>query len=154
MIVVVIIGILAAVAIPSYQGFQARAKGAEAKVQLSAIYSAEAAYFAENSYYSIALADIGIPASTTKYYKTFGFAGTATTHNTGGDPAAGGALNAKCTTTDTVGGGGSAETTSEDTKGFKACAQINIGATSTATAGYSTKTDWNISDSKALKQSL
>ena len=40
MIVVAIIGILAAVAIPNYQKFQARARQSEAKIALSAAYTA------------------------------------------------------------------------------------------------------------------
>ncbi len=74
MVVVVIIGILAAIAIPSYNGFQNRAKSAEAKVQLSAIYTAEAAYFSEEQKYNSKLDEIGI--STTlpaKYYDKIGF---------------------------------------------------------------------------------
>ena len=40
LIVVAIIGILAAVAIPNYQKFQARARQSEAKIALSAAYTA------------------------------------------------------------------------------------------------------------------
>ncbi len=79
MIVVVIIGILAAVAIPSYQGFQKKAKGSEAKVQLSAIYSAEQAFKAEHNNYTGDLEVVGLVAAVLKYYSVgfgAGFAGT------------------------------------------------------------------------------
>ncbi len=75
MVVVVIIGILAAIAIPGYNGFQKKAKGSEAKVQLSAIYTGEAAYFAENQNYNSDLDKIGISTTlSTKYYNKIGFA--------------------------------------------------------------------------------
>jgi prepilin-type N-terminal cleavage/methylation domain-containing protein len=47
MIVVVIIGILAATAIPGYQKFQLRSKTSEAKVNLASIRTAELTYSAE-----------------------------------------------------------------------------------------------------------
>jgi type IV pilus assembly protein PilA len=47
MIVVAIIGILAAIAIPSFLKFRLRAKTAEAKSNLGGIRTAEVAYFAE-----------------------------------------------------------------------------------------------------------
>src|SRR5512134_821853 len=51
MIVVAIIGILAAIAIPNFLNFRLKAKTSEAKSNLGAIRSTEVAYFAEwNSY--------------------------------------------------------------------------------------------------------
>jgi type IV pilus assembly protein PilA len=47
MVVVAIIGILAAVAIPNFQRFTAKAKQSEAKANLSALYSAERAFSSE-----------------------------------------------------------------------------------------------------------
>ncbi len=52
MIVVAIIAILAAVAAPTFTRFIAKAKRAEAYMNLNAIYAAEKAYFAENGKYS------------------------------------------------------------------------------------------------------
>ncbi|HEX2721183.1 MAG TPA: prepilin-type N-terminal cleavage/methylation domain-containing protein, partial [Candidatus Deferrimicrobium sp.] len=51
MIVVAIIGILAAIAIPNFLRFQAKSKTSEAKGNLKAIYVAEASYFGENNKY-------------------------------------------------------------------------------------------------------
>jgi type IV pilus assembly protein PilA len=68
MIVVAIIGILAAVAIPQYQNFTKKSKASEAKVILDAIVTAEAAYFAEKDNMTDALADLGNPESPAKYY--------------------------------------------------------------------------------------
>jgi type IV pilus assembly protein PilA len=51
MIVVAIVGILAAIAIPSYLRFQLRSKASEARVTLAAIATAENAYFGEFNHY-------------------------------------------------------------------------------------------------------
>jgi type IV pilus assembly protein PilA len=51
MIVVAIIGILAAIAIPNFLKFQAKSKQSEAKTNLKAIFTAETAYFGENNKY-------------------------------------------------------------------------------------------------------
>ena len=73
MVVVAIIGILAAVAVPNYQKYQARARQTEARVALSAIYSAEKSFAAENSTFTGCLAAIGYaPEGQFRYY-TVGF---------------------------------------------------------------------------------
>jgi type IV pilus assembly protein PilA len=63
MIVVAIIGILAAIAIPNFLRFQAKSKQSEAKTNLGGIFTAMTAYFGENSYYGnfdqIAWAPVG-----------------------------------------------------------------------------------------------
>jgi type IV pilus assembly protein PilA len=51
MIVVAIIGILAAIAIPNFLRFQLKAKSAEGKTNLAAIRTAEESYFAEYGLY-------------------------------------------------------------------------------------------------------
>jgi len=60
MIVVAIIGILAAIAIPNFLRFQARAKQSEAKQNLGAIYTAYTSYFSDwNTYPSAASITVG-----------------------------------------------------------------------------------------------
>jgi len=54
MIVVAIIGILAAIAIPNFLRFQLRAKASEGKTNLAAIRTAEEGYFAEFGIYVVA----------------------------------------------------------------------------------------------------
>jgi prepilin-type N-terminal cleavage/methylation domain-containing protein len=77
MIVVAIIGILAAVAIPNFLRYQAKSKQSEARVLLSGIYTSQVAYFAENNLYGDSEATIGFaPASTPKYYTTRNFTST------------------------------------------------------------------------------
>src|SRR5512134_2115003 len=51
MIVVAIIGILAAIAIPNFLKFQAKSKQSEAKTNLKAAFTAQTSYFGENNTY-------------------------------------------------------------------------------------------------------
>jgi len=68
MIVVAIIGILAAIAIPNFIKFQARSKQSEAKTNLKALFQAEKAYFAERDTYSNDMQAIGfIPERGNRY---------------------------------------------------------------------------------------
>lgn len=60
MIVVSIIGILAALAVPRFQGFQARAKSAEARTSLSHIYTLEQSYYGDNDQYTNVLGSQGL----------------------------------------------------------------------------------------------
>ncbi len=65
MIVVAIIGILAAIAIPNFLRFQLKSKTSEGKVNLSAIRTAEESYLAEfGSYVSAAAAPATVPGTT------------------------------------------------------------------------------------------
>jgi type IV pilus assembly protein PilA len=71
MIVVAIIGILAAIAIPNFSAYQAKSRQAEAKVSLSAIFTSAVAYQAESntqSYAPATLSQIGwLPAGVSRY---------------------------------------------------------------------------------------
>lgn len=49
MIVVAVIGLIAAIAVPNYLRYQAKSRQSEAKVNLSAIFVSEASYFGEFS---------------------------------------------------------------------------------------------------------
>ncbi len=74
MVVVAIIGILAAVAIPNYQKYQSRSRQSEAKIMLAAAYDAEQAFFAANGTYTFCLAEIGFEVETgARRYYTIGF---------------------------------------------------------------------------------
>ena len=76
MIVVAIIGILAAIAIPNFIKFQARSKQSEAKTDLKGIFPAEKSYFAEKDSYSSAFNLIGyIPERGNRYSYHLGPAG-------------------------------------------------------------------------------
>ena len=73
MVVVAIIGILSAVGIPQYTKFQSKARQSEAKGALSALYTAEASFFAEWSQYSTNLRNIGFGVSGTNLRYVTGF---------------------------------------------------------------------------------
>jgi type IV pilus assembly protein PilA len=66
MIVVAIIGILAAIAIPNFLRFQLKAKSSEGKVNLAAIRTAEESYLAEYGVYVAAAASPTGAPSTVK----------------------------------------------------------------------------------------
>lgn len=59
MVVVAIIGILAAVAIPNFTKYQAKSRQTEAKIALAAMYTAETSFSAENSSFTACLAQAG-----------------------------------------------------------------------------------------------
>jgi type IV pilus assembly protein PilA len=69
MIVVAIIAILAAIAIPNFLKFQAKSKQSEARTMLTGVYEAEMGYFATENRFSGDAMEIGFePASAPKYY--------------------------------------------------------------------------------------
>jgi type IV pilus assembly protein PilA len=68
MIVVAIIGILAAIAIPNFIKFQARSKQSEAKANLKAAFTAEKAFYAEKDRYSVIAGEAGfVPERNNRY---------------------------------------------------------------------------------------
>jgi type IV pilus assembly protein PilA len=68
MIVVAIIGILAAIAIPNFLKFQAKAKQSEAKTNLAAVFTAQTSYFSEQGVYGGSFVDINwAPSGTPRY---------------------------------------------------------------------------------------
>ena len=68
MIVVAIIGILAAIAIPNFIKFQARSKQSEPKANLKALFVSQRSYFSERDTFSSSMSDIGfIPERGNRY---------------------------------------------------------------------------------------
>lgn len=69
MIVVAIIGILAAIAIPNFIRFQARSKQGEAKSNLKSLFTAQRSFYQEKDRYSDNIRDIGFaPERGNRYY--------------------------------------------------------------------------------------
>jgi len=71
MIVVAIIGILAAIAIPNFIKFQARSKQSEAKANLKAIFTAEKAFFQEKDRFSTLTGEVGFEPERNNRYAYF-----------------------------------------------------------------------------------
>ena len=69
MIVVAVIGILAALAVPNYIRFQARSKQSEAKGNLKAAFTTERAYYQEHSTYSSCTKKLGFAPERGNRYR-------------------------------------------------------------------------------------
>jgi type IV pilus assembly protein PilA len=72
MVVVAIIGILSAIAVPNFKKYQAKSKQSEAKIQLAAIYNSEVGTQSDYDTYATCLALMGYEQSPRGYY-TVGF---------------------------------------------------------------------------------
>lgn len=68
MVVVAIIGILSAIAVPNFKKYQAKSKQSEAKIQLAALYSAEVSAQADYNTFATCLDIIGYEQSPKGYY--------------------------------------------------------------------------------------
>jgi len=94
MIVVAIIGILAAIAIPNFLKFQAKSKQSEAKTNLKAGFTAETSYFGENNTYGDFATVNWEPIGTKQIYQyeivSGGTAGTEVLIPPSGTPAGAG----------------------------------------------------------------
>jgi type IV pilus assembly protein PilA len=74
MVVVAIIGILSAVAIPNFRSYQAKAKTSEAKLALSNIFTAQSAFQNDYNTFATCIKFMGVsaPIANSNYY-AFGF---------------------------------------------------------------------------------
>ena len=71
MVVVAIIGLLSSVAIPNFKKYQSRSKISEAKLQLSAAYTAEQSFFSDFNFYYNCFPYMGFdpgPEISNRYY--------------------------------------------------------------------------------------
>lgn len=76
MVVVAIIGLLSAVAIPNFQKYQGRSKTTEAKIHLASVYTAEQSFYSDFNIYATCLKTMGYDPTeeiNSRYY-TVGFA--------------------------------------------------------------------------------
>lgn len=68
MVVVAIIGILSAIAVPNFKKYQAKSKQSEAKIQLAAVYSTEVSANADYDTYATCIKDLGYEVPPKGYY--------------------------------------------------------------------------------------
>ena len=81
-VVIIIIGILGTLGFTQYSKVVEKGRGAEAKVLLGQIRSAQAAYYLEHVAYATAITDLAVEAPTSctaTHYFTYGVSGTAGT---------------------------------------------------------------------------
>jgi type IV pilus assembly protein PilA len=139
MIVVAIIGILAAIAIPNFLRYQAQSRQAEARTNLSGIFVAETAFYGEQSRFSN-FNDIGFALAGTSNRYTYRTHGT----NTAGVDQGVAVINAGIGTVE-------AENT------MVASASSTSGFTATATANLdndATVDMWHVNDIKINLQNV
>jgi type IV pilus assembly protein PilA len=91
MIVVAIIGLLAALAIPNFLKFQARAKTSEAKTNLNALFTAQRSYLAEHSLFGADFDSLGFAPERGNRYAVWMGSGGAKIDRTGGSETEGSA---------------------------------------------------------------
>jgi type IV pilus assembly protein PilA len=145
MIVVAIIGILAAIAIPNFIAYQAKSKQSEAKVSLGAIFTSAVAYQAESNpqtYVATSISGIGwMPSGTPRY--SFWYSVDAAGNTPGTPTAFGGGSTATtpCNVNSTPNHNGAAVAAS--TSGFTAGAKGNID-------GDVACDEWTMNDQRSL----
>lgn len=153
MVVVAIIGLLSAVAIPNFKKYQAKAKMSEAKLQLSAVYTAEAAFFSDFNMYHQCLTYMGFdpgPEFFNRYYAV-GFTVTAAVNTVAYGAATNSGLNATdCPRTNGVVSGAATATSSANNaswfpagKGIGSAVANAVGFLPTTTLGAQTATTMN-----------
>jgi len=89
MVVVAIIGVLAAIGIPQYSKFQAKARQSEAKLALAALFTAEESFRQEWNQFSVDLKNIGfsVQGSRLRYVSGFPASGCTSYSTSLGAPA-------------------------------------------------------------------
>ncbi len=88
MVVIVIIGLLAAIAIPNFQRYQAKSRQTEAKLMLASVFTAESSFVVEQNAFTSCLASIGVTPDGTNRFYTFGFSNAIAGGATCGNPNA------------------------------------------------------------------
>lgn len=160
MVVVAIIGILAAVAVPNFTRFQAKARQSEAKGNLGGIYAAEKSFYAEWTQYYAPFEGIGFaPDGNLKYLVGFGAAGVAAPTNFATPTSSSLDATAFCVTnkatnlsTCTVAAGGAALAATSTTAGAASTSTFIAEAGSKNIGGNGAQDDWVLDNTNTLSQ--
>ena len=155
MVVVAIIGVLSAVAIPNFKKYQAKSKQTDAKLQIAALYQAEIAAFSDANSYASCIGQIGFETPGTGYY-ALGFSGTAVYPATIAN-CSGGAIAVVPTVLSKVGTLAALTTASipaGDTLTATAFTAGAIGNVSTVTVSTATADQWTINENKVLTNTV
>jgi len=166
MVVVAIIGILAAIAVPNFQRFQSKSRQSEAKANLGALYSCEKAFYAEWNVYFNDFRDIGFAPEGQLHYHTGWDTGAGALTNIGysgpsapsGNPVAAQLYNTQAYCNDAGTNNACSETAFATGKTLPTNSLVNTTTPPTFTAGAAgtissttTNTDtWTIDDKKVL----
>lgn len=135
LVVVAVIGILAAIAIPNFMAYRAKARQAEAKVGLGGLYTSATVYFSEKNTYVVSpLALLGFQLAGASGYD-FYYGGTAASLKVTPD---GGGAAAPCNVAPSA-----APLPDMSASGFTAAAISNID-------GDATCDEWEINDLRIL----
>lgn len=129
MIVVAIIGILAAIAIPNFQKYQAKARQKEAQLQLSAVYTAELSVKGEHSTFTSCLSQAGFRPEGDRRFYFIGFSAAVANGVTCSDTSG---IPVKCSLLTTIGGPPAAVGTcvvADTTFGNGIASDVNFSAT-------------------------
>lgn len=156
MVVVAIIGILSAVAIPQFKRYQAKSKQSEAKIALAAVYTIETSAFSDYDTYATCLLDLGFEQPNQGYY-TVGFStaftGTATTGNQGVSMRISGTTTSGCTSAASVAPSSPLEVNSAATGTWPTTSATQTAFVAGAYGSISSKTprdQWTINQQKRL----
>jgi type IV pilus assembly protein PilA len=147
MVVVAIIGLLSAVAVPNFKKYQAKAKISEAKLQLAAVYTAESSFFSDYNIYHNCLAYMGFDPgleSANRYY-VVGFNLTSAINSSAYSAATNSGLNATdCPAANGAVTGGTSAASTNPATWFPA--GKGVGSVIASTTGYLPTTALGIQD--------
>lgn len=152
MVVVAIIGILSAIAVPNFKRYQAKSKQSEAKIQLAAVYSTEISSQADYDGYASCLSELGYDTPARGYY-TVGFPAAFQTSVTDRGGTCTATVLYPPTTLRKAHAGAAAITTANVGGATPTATSFTAGATGSVTTNATTLDTWTINESKNLLNS-
>lgn len=154
MVVVAIIGILSAIAIPNFKKYQAKSKTSEAKIRLASLYMAETSALTDYDTYATCLAAIGFEYDPNgSHFYAVGFSETNDDQNARIESAGVTACTADATFAYPATRGAQAAAASTIESAIVDATTMSYTAEAVGYIASSTDANkWTINDGKALKQ--